>query len=89
MLPSPPGAKMPDFDRIATDPAVMNGQPCIKGTRLTIKRVLLLLNQYPDRETLRKDYPQLSDDIQQVRAYAAARMSSEHEPHSNPDDPPR
>jgi uncharacterized protein (DUF433 family) len=66
---------MKDFDRIAVDPAVMNGQPCVKGTRLTVKRVLLALAQCPDREQLRKDYPQLKDeDIQQALAYAAANL---------------
>ena len=58
---------MTNFDRINIDPAIMNGQPCIRGTRLTVRRVLLLLAQYPDREELRKEYPQLTDeDIHQV-----------------------
>jgi uncharacterized protein (DUF433 family) len=66
---------MKGLDRIAIDPAVMNGQPCIKGTRLTVKRVLLALSQYADRESLRKDYPQLDDeDIHQALAYAAANL---------------
>ena len=55
------------FDRIVWDPPVLNGQPCIKGTRLTVRRVLLALAQYSDREELRKDYPQLQDeDIKQA-----------------------
>jgi len=69
---------MEKFDRITTDPAVLNGQPCIRGTRLTVKRVLLGLAEYPDREELRKDYPQLSDeDIHQALAYAAANLADE------------
>lgn len=69
---------MRDFDRIAIDPAVMNGQPCIKGTRLTVKRVLLALAQYTDRQELRKDYPQLDEEaIQQALAYAAASLDDE------------
>jgi len=69
---------MKDFDRITIDPAVMNGQPCIKGTRLTVKRVLLALAQYPNRDELRKDYPQLQDgDIQQALEYAAANLYDE------------
>ena len=69
---------MKDFDRITVDPAVMNGQPCIKGTRLTVKRVLLALAQYPNREELHKDYPQIQDeDIQQALAYAAANLDDE------------
>jgi uncharacterized protein (DUF433 family) len=69
---------MKDFDRITIDPAVMNGQPCIKGTRLTVKRVLLALAQYPNREELHNDYPQVQDeDIQQALAYAAANLDDE------------
>ena len=69
---------MKDFDRIVIDPAVMNGQPCGKGTRLTVKRVLLALAQYPNREELRKDYPQIQEvDIQQALAYAAANLDDE------------
>lgn len=69
---------MKDFDRLVIDPAVMNGQPCVKGTRLTVKRVLLALAQYPNREELRKDYPQIQEaDIQQALAYAAANLDDE------------
>jgi len=69
---------MKDFDRIVIDPVVMNGQPCVKGTRLTVKRVLLALAQYPNREELRKDYPQIQEaDIQQALAYAAANLDDE------------
>ena len=28
------------FSRITSDPTVMNGQPCIRGMRLTVRRVL-------------------------------------------------
>jgi uncharacterized protein (DUF433 family) len=66
---------MKTFDRIMIDPAVVNGQPCIKGTRVTVKRVLLALAECPNREEIRKDYPQLQDqDIQQALEYAAASL---------------
>ena len=69
---------MKNFDRITIDPAVMNGQPCIKGTRLTVKRVLLALAQYSDPGELRKNYPQLQDeDIHQALEYAAANVDDE------------
>jgi uncharacterized protein (DUF433 family) len=69
---------MKNLDHISIDPAVMNGQACIKGTRLTVKRVLLAIAQYPDRDELRQDYPQLSDeDIRQALAYAAASLDDE------------
>jgi uncharacterized protein (DUF433 family) len=63
------------LDRITIDPAVMNGQPCIRGTRLTVKRVLLTLADLKDREETRADYPRLDDeDIRQALIYAAASI---------------
>ena len=59
-------------DRITVDPGVMNGQPCIRGMRLTVKRVVSLAAQVLDREELRQDYPELDDeDIRQALEYAA------------------
>ena len=64
-----------EFDRITVEPGKMNGQPCIRGMRLTVRRVVLIAAQYLDREELRKDYPELEDeDIRQALAYAAARL---------------
>jgi len=58
---------MPKFDRITSDPAKLNGQPCIRGMRLTVRRVLEALATYPDREELRAEYPELEDeDIRQA-----------------------
>ena len=68
-----------NFERISIDPAVMNGQPCVRGTRLTVKRVLHILAENPDRDDIRKDYPRLDEeDIRQVLHYAAARLDEEH-----------
>ena len=63
------------FDRITSDPDIVNGQPCIRGTRLTVRRVLDAIAVYPDREELRRQYPQLEDeDIRQALAYASAAI---------------
>ena len=73
------------FDRITTDPRVMNGQPCIRGMRLTVKRVVSLISQEMDREGLRQDYPELEDeDIQQALAYAASMVEDRCVPLSLP-----
>lgn len=64
---------MSAFDRITSDPARLNGQPCVRNLRLTVKRVLEALAIYPDRAELLREYPELDDeDIKQVLAYAAA-----------------
>jgi uncharacterized protein (DUF433 family) len=66
---------MSAFDRITIDPATLNGQPCIRGMRLTVRRVLESLATYPDRKELRAEYPELEDeDIRQALEFAAANL---------------
>ena len=66
------------FDRITIAPGKMNGQPCVRGLRLTVRRVLEALGTYESREELRADYPELEDeDIQQAFGYAAAMLADE------------
>jgi uncharacterized protein (DUF433 family) len=63
---------MTALDRITIDPNCMNGQPCIRGTRLTVKRLLDALAVYPDRSELKQEYPEIEeDDIKQALAYAS------------------
>lgn len=63
------------LDRITTNPDRLNGQPCIRDLRLTVRRVLELLALYPDRAELYREFPELEDDdIQQALAYAAANL---------------
>lgn len=63
------------LDRITVDPAVMNGQACIRGMRLTVRRVLQAVALYPDRAELLREYPELEgEDIQQALEYAASNL---------------
>ena len=63
------------WDRITSDPARLNGQPCIRNLRLTVRRVLEAVALYPDRAELRREYPELEDeDIRQALEYAAATL---------------
>ncbi len=50
------------LDRITIDPAIMNGQPCIRGMRLTVRRVVEAAALYPERSDLRREYPELEDE---------------------------
>lgn len=66
---------MVEFDRITSHPERMNGQPCVRDLRLTVKRVLAIVATYPDRAQLRAEYPELEDeDIVQALGYAAAML---------------
>lgn len=63
------------LDRITIEPGKMNGQPCIRGMRLTVRRVLELVALYPDRGELKNEFPELEDeDIRQALEYAAANL---------------
>ncbi len=69
---------MRQFDRITSHSGRMNGQPCIRDMRITVRRVLEALATYPNREELRREYPELEDeDISQALAYAAALVDAE------------
>ena len=58
--------------RITTDPEIVNGQPCIRGMRLTVRRVVEAVALYPDRAELKAEYPELEDeDIRQALEFAA------------------
>jgi uncharacterized protein (DUF433 family) len=61
----------PSLDRITINPRKMNGQPCIRDLRLTVWRVLELIQTYPDRSELYKQFPELTEeDIKQAVIYA-------------------
>jgi uncharacterized protein (DUF433 family) len=66
---------MGELDRITWNPNQMNGQPCIRGMRLTVRRVLEAVALYPDREDLFRNYPELEpEDVRQALAFAAANL---------------
>ena len=63
------------FDRITRNPDILNGQPCIRNLRISVKRVLEILALYDDREELFSEYPELEEqDIKQALEYAAASL---------------
>ena len=66
------------FDHITIDPELMNGQPCIRGMRLTVRRVVEAVAIYPDRAELKQEYPELEDeDIRQALEFAADTLDDQ------------
>ncbi len=64
------------LDRITWDPRQMNGQPCVRGMRLTVRRVVAAVASYPDREELYRNYPDLDgEDVRQALEFAAANLA--------------
>lgn len=65
-------------DRIVSDPAIMMGKPCIKGTRITVELVLRKLGAGHSFDDLLKAYPHLNaDDVRAALAFAADYMQHE------------
>jgi len=66
------------FDRITINPEIMNGQPCIRSMRLTVRRVVEAVALYPDWEELQSEYPELEkEDIRQALQFAAGNLADQ------------
>ncbi len=67
------------FDRITVNPEIMNGQPCVRNMRLTVRRVVETVALYPDWEKLRSEYPELGkEDIRQALQFAAGNLDNQN-----------
>ena len=66
------------LERITMDPAVMNGQPCIRGMRMTVKRVVESVALYANWDELQAEYPELErEDIRQALEFAANYLDNQ------------
>jgi uncharacterized protein (DUF433 family) len=65
----------PAFDRITIELGKCGGKPCIRGMRITVRRVLEILATYRERDEVFREYPFLEEeDLQQALRYAAASV---------------
>ena len=63
------------FDRITVDPKQTNGQPCIRGMRMTVRRVVQAVAIYTSREARLTEYTELEEgDVKQALEFAAANL---------------
>ncbi len=63
------------FDRITMEAGKMEGRPCIRGMRITVRRVLDILATYPDRAELFREFPELEEeDLKQALAFASVNL---------------
>jgi uncharacterized protein (DUF433 family) len=67
------------LDRIAVNPTIHFGKPCIAGTRITVQSVLELLNEGLSFDDIIRDYyPDLQvEGIQACLQYAIALVAAE------------
>jgi uncharacterized protein (DUF433 family) len=70
------------FDRISVDPDICQGQPTIRGTRITVAVILRMIASGITPQEIAQDYPELSEeDVRQAAAYGAWLASEQSRPY--------
>jgi uncharacterized protein (DUF433 family) len=65
-------------ERIVLDPAILDGKPLVKGTRLAVEFIIDLLAQGWSEAEILENYPGLTtEDIRACLAYACALLRAE------------
>ena len=60
------------LDHISSDPDILHGKPCIKGTRIPVYLIVSLVAEGASNEEIVEDYPSLTpEDIKAAVRYAA------------------
>jgi uncharacterized protein (DUF433 family) len=64
--------------RIVSDPAILGGKPCVKGTRISVEFILELVASGASRDDILRTYSQLTaDDLEEALNFAAQSFSHE------------
>jgi len=66
------------FNRITSNPGVLNGKPCIRGTRISVEFILELMASGANRHDILKAYPQLiTEDVDETLPSASHFLKNE------------
>ena len=70
------------FNRIAVDPNICQGQPTVRGTRITVAVILRMIASGMTVQDIADDYPELNEeDVRQAAAYGAWLASEQIRPY--------
>jgi len=70
------------LDRITVDPKICQGQPTIRGTRITVAVILRMIASGMTPQEIVHDYPELrEEDVRQAAAYGAWLASEQTRPY--------
>ena len=65
-------------ERIEVNPAIMDGKPVIRGTRVPVELILRKLGAGKSAEAILADHPRLTvDDVRAAQAFAADYLADE------------
>ena len=60
------------FEHISSDPEILHGKPCIRGTRIPVSLIVSLVADGVTVEEIIRDYPSLTpEDIRAAIKYAS------------------
>ncbi len=66
------------FTRIISNPSILGGKPCIKGSRISVEFILELFASGASQEDIVREYPHLKpEDIEEALRYAARFLKNE------------
>lgn len=66
------------LDRITINPGILNGRPCIRNLRLTVRRVVEAVALYSSFDEIQIEYPELEEeDIRQALIFAARNLDTQ------------
>jgi uncharacterized protein (DUF433 family) len=66
------------FTRIVSDPAILAGKPCIKGTRISVEMILEWVASGASRDDIVRSYSQLTpEDVEEALNFADQSLSNE------------
>ncbi len=70
------------FNRIVVNPNICQGQPTIRGTRITVAVILRMIASGMTVQDIADGYPELNeDDVRQAAAYGAWLASEQTRPY--------
>ena len=59
------------FDRIVSNPEILGGKPCVRGTRISVEFILEMAASGASRDDVVRAYPHLTpDDVEEAFRYA-------------------
>lgn len=65
-------------DWIVTDPEILGGKPCVRGTRISVELILELVASGATREEILAAHPQVTNEgLTAALKYAARAMKNE------------
>jgi len=66
------------MSRIVSDPQILGGKPCIRGTRISVEMILEWIASGASRADILRSYPHLAaDDVDEALRYAVQSVNHE------------